>query len=394
MKHKFIDQKVVEIDQHGVKSTVKLRKKVFALMDHNIPDLIGNRSGEMKSKMNRKDAVDDFDISLMCRIFPSITLGSAPQVGLYDGTTTYSETNIISATKDFEQHLYDSSEVREVQNTVSEASPSLYVNRSSLTSSPLRKDDSFPCPLTPQSMSSIYEKKLDQVTREDSQKKVGLQSQSNLTLNELSLDTSVNFLPGLTKKQREQLDNCGFHTLRKLLHHFPRSYANLQNAHGNIYDGQYLMFVGEVLSSRGVRANCSISLLEVIVGCQIADRELDIEHVTDKVGKTKTVYLHLKRFFRGTRFTFKGFLNSIANKYQVGDIACVSGKVKTMPTKDHYEMREFNIDVLEDGKDLSLCAKERPYCIYPSKGGLNPTFLRDIIARFVLPNSCVSQSYL
>lgn len=381
MKHKFTDQKVVEIDQHGVKSTVKLRKKVFALMDHNIPDLIGNGSREMKSKMNRKDTVDDYDISLMCRIFPSITLGSAPQVGLYDGTTTYSETNIISATNDFEQHLYDSSEVREVQNTVSEASPSLYVNPSSLTSSPLRKDDSFPCPLTPQSMSSIYEEKLDQVTREDSQKKVGLQSQSNLTLNELSLDTSVNCLPGLTKKQREQLDNCGFHTLRKLLHHFPRSYANLQNAHGDIYDGQYLMFVGEVLSSRGVRANCSISLLEVIVGCQIADRESDIEHVTDKVGKTKTVYLHLKRFFRGTRFTFKGFLNSIANKYQVRDIACVSGKVKTMPTKDHYEIREFNIDVLEDGKDLSLCAKERPYCIYPSKGGLNPTFLRDIIAR-------------
>lgn len=381
MKHKFTDQKVVEIDQHGVKSTVKLRKKVFALMDHNIPDLIGNGSREMKSKMNRKDTVDDYDISLMCRIFPSITLGSAPQVGLYDGTTTYSETNIISATKDFEQHLYDSSEVREVQNTVSEASPSLYVNPSSLTSSPLRKDDSFPCPLTPQSMSSIYEEKLDQVTREDSQKKVGLQSQSNLTLNELSLDTSVNCLPGLTKKQREQLDNCGFHTLRKLLHHFPRSYANLQNAHGDIYDGQYLMFVGEVLSSRGVRANCSISLLEVIVGCQIADRESDIEHVTDKVGKTKTVYLHLKRFFRGTRFTFKGFLNSIANKYQVRDIACVSGKVKTMPTKDHYEIREFNIDVLEDGNDLSLCAKERPYCIYPSKGGLNPTFLRDIIAR-------------
>lgn len=160
-------------------------------MDHNIPDLIGNGSGEMKSKMNRKDAVDDFDISLMCRIFPSITLGSPPQVGLYDGTTAYSETNIISETKDFEQHLYDSS----------------------LTSSPLRKDDSFPCPLTPQSVSSIYEEKLDQVTREDSQKKVGLQSQSNLTLNELSLDTSVNCLPGLTKKQREQLDNCGFHTV-------------------------------------------------------------------------------------------------------------------------------------------------------------------------------------
>jgi ATP-dependent DNA helicase RecG len=182
-------------------------------MDHNIPGLIGNRSGEMESKMNLKDGVDDFDTSLICKMFPSITFGSAPQVDLYDGTTTYSETNIISETKDFEQHLYDFSEVREVQNTVSEALPSLQVNHSSVQSLALGKDDSFPCPVRPQSVSSIYEEKLDQVTREDSPKKVGLSSQSNLTLNELYLDKSVNCIPGLTKKQCEQLDNCGLHTV-------------------------------------------------------------------------------------------------------------------------------------------------------------------------------------
>lgn len=38
--------------------------------------------------------------------------------------------------------------------------------------------------------------------------------------------------------------------LRKLLHHFPRSYANLQNAHAKIDDGQYLIFVGKILSAR------------------------------------------------------------------------------------------------------------------------------------------------
>lgn len=54
-----------------------------------------------------------------------------------------------------------------------------------------------------------------------------------------------------------------------------------------------------------------------------------------------------------------------------------------MRFEDHYEMREYNIDVLRDEKDVSLYAKERPYPIYPSKRGLNPTFLRDIIARFV-----------
>ncbi|PON98163.1 ATP-dependent DNA helicase RecG [Trema orientale] len=51
-----------------------------------------------------------------------------------------------------------------------------------------------------------------------------------------------------------------------------------------------------------------------------------------------------------------------------------------MKTKDHYEMREYNIDVLEDDKDSSFHAKGRPYPIYPSKGGLKPNFLRDIVA--------------
>lgn len=178
-------------------------------MDYSIPDLIGNRSGEIKSKMNLKEE----DISSICKEFSSITLGSAPKLDLYDETASYSEATIISATKDFEQPFYDSSEVREVQNTISEARPSLSVDISSVTNFTMKKDDSFPCSLTPQSVSSIFEEKLDQVTREDSQKKVGLQSQSNLTLNELSLDKSVNCIPGLTKKQYEQLDNCGFHTV-------------------------------------------------------------------------------------------------------------------------------------------------------------------------------------
>lgn len=156
-------------------------------MDYNIPDLIGNGSGEMKSKMNLKDAVDNLDISLICKRFPSISLGSAPQVDLYDGTTSNSETTDVSATVDFEEHFYASSEARLVQNTVSEAPPSLYVDNSSAKYS-----------LTPHSVSSIYDKKLDPVTGEDSQ---------------LSLDQPINCFRGLSKRQYQQLDICGFHTV-------------------------------------------------------------------------------------------------------------------------------------------------------------------------------------
>ncbi|KAK7407644.1 hypothetical protein VNO78_09621 [Psophocarpus tetragonolobus] len=452
LKHKLAEKKFVR----GVGSGSKLRNKVVALMDYNLPDLIGDGSGQKKSKMSSKDALDDLDISLICKRFPSITLGSAPRVDLYDGTTSGSERMNTLATENFENFFSDSSEARWVQSTLSEEWPSLYGNHSSVTSSTLKKEDSCPSPLPPdlipsiyeekldqitredsqmkvgmesQSnhtpnelfieewpslygnhssvtsstlgkedscpsplppdlMPSIYEEKLDQITREDSQMKVGMESQSNHTPNELFIDKSITCIPGLSKRHYRQLDNCGFHTLRKLLLHFPRSYANLQNAHAKIDDGQYLIFVGKVISSRGVKANYSFSFLEVMVGCQIAESESAPEHVTSDTTdvQDKTIYLHLKKFFRGSRFTFKAFLKSLAEKYQEGDIVCVSGKVRTMRAKDHYEMREYNIDVLEDGKDLSFFAKERPYPIYPSKGRLNPIFLRDIIARFVLPN--------
>ncbi|XP_020229053.2 ATP-dependent DNA helicase homolog RECG, chloroplastic isoform X2 [Cajanus cajan] len=375
LKHKFAEKKFVR----GVGSGSKLRNKVVALMDYNLNDLIGNGSDEMKSEMSLKDALDDLDISLMCKRFPSITLGSAPRVELYDGTASCSETMNSLATENLEHCFSDSLEARWVQNTVSEEWPSLSVNHSTITSSTLGKAESCPSRVLP----SVYEEKLDQVIREDSQMKVGLQSQSDPTPSELFLDKSVSCILGLSKRHYQQLDNCGFHTLRKLLLHFPRSYANLQNAHAKIDDGQYLIFVGKVLSSRGVKANYSFSFLEVVVGCQIAQSESTSECVTsDAIDvQEKTIYLHLKKFFRGSRFTFKPFLKSLEEKYQEGDIVCVSGKVRTMRAKDHYEMREYNIDVLEDGKDLSFFAKERPYPIYPSKGRLNPTFLRDTIAR-------------
>ncbi|KAH1242342.1 ATP-dependent DNA helicase RECG, chloroplastic [Glycine max] len=375
LKHKLAEKKVAR----GVGSGSKLRNKVVALMDYNLPDLIGNGSGEKKSKMSPKDALDDLDISLICKRFPSITLGYAPRVDLYDGTRSCSETMNSLATENFENSFSDSLEASWVQSTLSEERPSLYASHSSLTSSTLGEEDSCPSPLPPDLTPSIYEEKLDQITREDSQMKVRMESQSNSTPSELFLDKSVSCIPGLSKRHYQQLDNYGFHTLRKLLLHFPRSYANLQNAHAKIDDGQYLIFVGKVLSSRGVKANFSFSFLEVVVGCQVAESESAPEHVTIDV--QKTVYLHLKKFFRGSRFTFKAFLKNLAEKYQEGDIVCVSGKVRTMRAKDHYEMREYNIDVLEDGKDLSFFAKERPYPIYPSKGRLNPIFLRDTIAR-------------
>jgi ATP-dependent DNA helicase RecG len=41
----------------------------------------------------------------------------------------------------------------------------------------------------------------------------------------------------------------------------------------------------------------------------------------------KTIHLHLKKFFSGTRFSSPYFLNCISSKHKEGDLVYVSGKV-------------------------------------------------------------------
>lgn len=57
-------------------------------------------------------------------------------------------------------------------------------------------------------------------------------------------------LSGIWKKPWVYILSSVSIQLRKLLHHFPRTYADLQNAQIKIDDGQYLIFIGKVLNSR------------------------------------------------------------------------------------------------------------------------------------------------
>lgn len=82
-------------------------------------------------------------------------------------------------------------------------------------------------------------------------------------------------------------------------------------------------------SCRGIRASYSFSFLEVVVGCEITENESTSALTTNDINRKgkKTIYLHLKKFFRGTRFTFQPFLKSLEGKHKEGEIVCVSGKV-------------------------------------------------------------------
>ncbi|PIN25982.1 DNA helicase [Handroanthus impetiginosus] len=375
-KHKFSEKLLKGVDGH---------EKESVLMSYSgLDDLIGNDRSREKFRENLKVGSTNFDATLACKRFPSITLGSFPTVDLYDGPASYSQTTETLVPQIPEGCIPSQTDATWVdpelmyQNLLS-----LYAEISD-TNAPYIVEEKF-------DKSTMYhspdQKKEERnalpLTAEEPCSNAGSEiRQTAVSVTEI-LDKGINCIPGLSKRQLSQLENCGFYTLRKLLHHFPRTYADLQNAEVEIDDGQYLIFVGKIMSSRGIRASCSFAFLEVVVACEVADIEQSSEGTADEVEnrRKRTIYLHLKKFFRGARFTCTPFLRSIQEKHREGDIVCVSGKVRSMRGKDHFEMREYNIDVLQDEGDSCVYAKGRPYPLYPSKKGLNPEFLRDIISR-------------
>ncbi|XP_058184103.1 ATP-dependent DNA helicase homolog RECG, chloroplastic isoform X2 [Rhododendron vialii] len=394
-KHKIAEKLLVEADRYDAASVTdrsKLLNKVSVLMGYNgLQDLIESERAQKESVMKLKDGMGDFDVSLACKQFPSIIFGCSPPIELYDDGLLSSE-----ICKEFLSSSVGTKWVN--PDSPSESWTSLYPCLPDGNPSFLREESADDLPLSSEPLNLEAETDIDvQLTleesstragleidekAEESSTRVGLEIDEQAAFVELILDKSISFIPRLTKRQFGQLENSGFHTLRKLLHHFPRTYADLQNAQIGIADGQYLIFVGNILSSRGVRAGLSFSYLEIVVEGEV-DSESSAEHVFNASGSRskQKIYVHLKKFFRGTRYTSLPFLISIGSKYKEGDIACVSGKVRTMRKDGHYEMREYNMDVLEDEQDSSARAEGRPFPIYPSRGGLKPNFLKDIIAR-------------
>ncbi|TQD75533.1 hypothetical protein C1H46_038929 [Malus baccata] len=293
-KHSLAKNILEEVGSYGIASISdrsKLLNKVSVLVGYDsLDDLVENERAERQSGMHVRDVTDEFDVSLVCARFPSIMLGSSPRVELYDGTTSFSE-RMLFPTQSCEEFPSDA--------MCEEQSATVVTEENSHQTVPV----------------------------EESSNKVLLKSQNDTGSVQFSLDSSISFIPGISKKRCQQLEDSGFHTLRQLLHHFPRTYADLQNAQMKIDDGQYLIFIGKVLSSRGIKASSSFSFIEVVVGCEIMDDE-STEHMNDSADsrRKKTISLHLKKFFRGARFTSLPFLRLVEGKHKEGDFVCVSGK--------------------------------------------------------------------
>ncbi|KAJ0240511.1 ATP-dependent DNA helicase RECG [Hirschfeldia incana] len=364
-KHSFPDNLLEQVEKCAnarLETQSKLISKVAALMEYD-DDVFDQRSDKQVKE----------ELESACKRFPAISLGSSRPVELYS-----SRTRSFEETKRNENGFLPTPmpvgwlDPDSLSGALSSFCPEPLVNVGDSSTSSLGDDLSDGSSFEVHTVISEAETTITKEEEDDDSASA-----------QLFLSCTVGCMPGLSKRMSSQLESCGFHTMRNLLHHFPRTYVDLQNAHLDIEDGQYLIFVGKIVSSKAVRASSSFSFLEVIVSCEVTGRDQTPENLScnaddDKVGKT--FYLHLKRFFRGTRFTWQPFLNSIQEKHRPGDFVCVSGKVKALRAENHFEMKEYNIDVLRDEDESSLSAQGRPYPIYPAKGGLSPKFLSDVIS--------------
>ncbi|KAK4409698.1 ATP-dependent DNA helicaseRECG, chloroplastic [Sesamum angolense] len=337
----------------SVSEQSKMLDKESVFMGYSgLDELIGSSRSREKFIENLKGENFEFDAALACKQFPSITLGCFPTVELYDGPACYSQ-----ITESLVPQILGGSIPSHIDaNWVD--TKCLYQNLQSLYSEMSNMNAPY-----------ILEEKVD-----------------DCFIHSQSPDQKMETRNALQLTADKPCTNAG--SLRKLLHHFPRTYVDLQNAEMEIDDGQYLIFVGKIMSSRGIRASSSFSFLEVVVACEVADADPNPECMPNKLEERqkRTIYLHLKKFFRDQGYG--GSIVLLSKHLNFPYLANLGGwlglkliPVRTMRGKDHFEMREYNIDVLKGEDDSCVYPKGRPYPIYPSKKGLNPEFLRDIVSR-------------
>lgn len=381
-KHKLAEKLLEEADTYGAASILdrsKFLDKVSVMLEYsNLDGLSDNERAQKQSCLDVKEGLDAFDVSFTCKRFPSIALGSSSQIELYNDSAWHSQISTYSASlpcEEFQPILTDGKWM--VPESLTEFCSPLYPTVPSVDLSVMRNEDS----LLSQFQHSGDGPKVEQLdlSVQDSSSDIVLGSDEFM---QSILDRPISCIKGLSKSRCRQLEDNDFHTLRKLLHHFPRTYADLQNSNMGIEDGQYVIFVGRILSSRAIKAINPLSILEVIVQSEV-DHMAKSEGESDdsNSGKKKTIYFHLKKYLRGHRFTSWRFLKVLEKKHKEGDIVCVSGKVRRTSKEDHYEMGAYSLDVIENEEDSSILEKGRLYPIYPSKGGLKAQLLREIMTR-------------
>lgn len=89
-----------------------------------------------------------------------------------------------------------------------------------------------------------------------------------------------------------------------------------------------MLLILNVPHCRGIRLGASLGAIEVVVKSKVDSQVAPDEHSDESSSQEgETVFLHLKKFFRGARFTNPWFLNKMAAKFPLHAQVAVGGKV-------------------------------------------------------------------
>jgi ATP-dependent DNA helicase RecG len=180
---------------------------------------------------------------------------------------------------------------------------------------------------------------------------------------QLTLEQPVSYLAEIGPSKSVYLERLGLRIVRDVLFYYPRDhidYARQVNI-ANLVAGETVTVIGNVK-----RCNCFTSP---------KNKQLTIFEllVKDSTGQIK-----LNRFFAGTRFTNRGWQETLKKQYPVGSVVAASGLVKQ--NKYGFTLENPEIEVLDSlGASIESLKIGRVLPVYPLAEGVGADLVRKAI---------------
>ncbi|MFB2920270.1 ATP-dependent DNA helicase RecG [Aerosakkonema funiforme] len=185
----------------------------------------------------------------------------------------------------------------------------------------------------------------------------------NFSFSAISLEQPLSSLAEVGSRKSQYLARLGLLTVRDLLFYYPRDYIDYsrQVSICDLIAGETVTIVGKIkrCSCFTSQKNKKLTILEILL--------------TDGPDKIK-----VSRFFAGTRYTNRGWQESIKNRYPVGAVVAASGLVKE--SKYGLTLDDPQIEVLANPEDsIESINIGRVVPIYPLTEGVPADLVRQAV---------------
>ena len=180
----------------------------------------------------------------------------------------------------------------------------------------------------------------------------------------LSLDDSLTYLPGIGPKNSDRLAKLGLITVRDLLYYYPRDYLD--------YARQ--------VNIRELEAGETVTLIAFVKRCTcFTSPKNSALTILELVVRDHTGQIRLSKFWRGSRYSSRGWQEQQKRLYPPGTAIAASGLVKC--SKYGVTLDDPQLEVLaSSGDEIESLTVGRMVPIYPLTEGVSAELVRRAIA--------------